>query len=63
MDKDKFQKAMKAFTQVYSNPYDLLERIKRETPQIIQGYKKSYGESLKRHKAAGKMKLGEVSKH
>jgi hypothetical protein len=55
MDKNNFQKAMKAFSQAYSNPYELLERVKREIPQIIQGYKKSYVESVKRRRATRKI--------
>ena len=54
MDKDNFQKALKAFTLAYPNPYDILERVKQEVPQTSQRYKKSYVESVKRHRTAAR---------
>jgi hypothetical protein len=54
MDKDSFQKALKAFALAYPNPYEILERVKEEVPQTIQRYKKSYVESVKRHRAAAR---------
>ena len=56
MDKDNFQKALKAFALAYPYPYEILESIKEEMPQTIQRYKKSYLESVKRRRAAATKK-------
>jgi hypothetical protein len=56
MDKDNFQKALKAFALAYPNPYEILESVKEEMPQTIQRYKKSYIESVKRRRAAAAKK-------
>ncbi len=56
MDKDNFQKALKAFGLAYPNPYEILEGVKEEMPQTIQRYKKSYIKSVKRRRAAARKK-------